>query len=78
MFIKPQEEFVKLINPRGRIISVKRKEVEKLLARGFLNAPPQPHEYNPVFDRTEIVNTPHINLQNPIWKFRKVLMVEKI
>lgn len=42
---------IKLINPRGRIVAVSPQDVQRLLSRGFLKAPQQTHEYNPVFDR---------------------------
>ncbi len=45
-----KEEFVNLINPRGRIVAVKISDVQTLLAKGFLHAPKQAGTYNPVFD----------------------------
>ena len=45
------QEAMKLINPRGRIVDVSDREVKGLLRRGFLLAPKQSHEYNPIFDK---------------------------
>lgn len=42
---------VKLVNTRGRIIEVDEYQVVKLIQSGFMRAPEQPHEYNPVFDK---------------------------
>jgi len=69
---------IKLINPRGRIIEVMPKDVSKLLARGFMRAPNQVHQYNPVFDRLESVNKQTVNLTEVKKVKRKVLKVEKI
>ena len=44
-------KIVKLINQRGRIVDVPEFQVQKLLLKGFMRAPDQPHSYNPVFDK---------------------------
>lgn len=44
---------VKLINPRGRVISVEPEEVTNLLKRGFIYLPPEQKDvqYNQVYDK---------------------------
>jgi len=42
---------VKLINPRGRVVIVDEREVERLLMKGFLRAPEGISQYNPIFDK---------------------------
>ena len=71
------EETIKLINPRGRIIKVRPQEVTKLLSKGFMRAPEQTHEYNPVFDRQDKGFTSK-TLEDIQQKKRKLLNVEII
>ena len=69
---------IKLINPRGRIIEVMPRDVSKLLARGFMRAPEQTHQYNPVYDRMESVNKQTVDLAEINREERKILGVDKI
>ena len=78
MYIPKEPEMVKMINPRGRIVTVKPKEVSNLLAKGFMKAPEQEHGYNPVFDKTETINAPYSQLQGSHYQFRKELPGERI
>jgi len=77
--VPQKKETTKLINPRGRIIEVRINDVEKLIAKGFLRAPEQTHEYNPVFDRMDGEIVPNQVLEElKSGGERKVLMVDRI
>ena len=67
---------IRLINPRGRVIIVDEKEVKKLLSRGFLRAPDQSREYNPIFDKGDGVEVPEIVELKEIKKGEKGKILE--
>lgn len=53
---------VRLINPRGRVVTVEPDDVTELLKRGFMYVPPDQKEmyYNQVFDKGSGWKEPYV------------------
>jgi len=69
---------VRLINPRGRVIEVDKKEAENLLAKGFLKAPEGASQYNPIFDKGPNTLPQNIELKEIKKQESDILKVIKI
>lgn len=68
----------KLINPRGRIVEVLDAQVKTLLRRGFLIAPKQSHEYNPIFDKGDFKFEPPEELKDVKRPVKDTLTVARV
>jgi hypothetical protein len=73
-----KEELIRLINPRGRIISVKPLDAPQLLSKGFLHAPKQSGDYNPVFDNIREVDARVQNLSAYTGVRKVALSVDRV